>query len=119
MSCGLAEYISTGTCPTPAIVQEWDRIPDALVQSFTPPGFCNGDCFSAGQGLGDAETITIGSSTFNVTAPGGYFSGDASQWGIAEWGTIVVGLYAMFSLIGDVKTHARKASRAAKAYRSA
>jgi hypothetical protein len=83
MSCGLAEYISTGTCPTPAIVQEWDRIPDALVQSFTPPGFCNGDCFSAGQGLGDLQ----------MTAPGGFFSSglDFSQWGIAEWGVIFGG----------------------------
>lgn len=72
-------------------------------------------------GMGD---IIIGSLDIPVTAPGGYFSSgmDFSQWGIAEWGTVAAGVYVLFSLVGDVKRHARKSraasKAAAKAYRS-
>lgn len=105
MSCGLAEYLATGSCPTPAIVQEWEQIPDSLVQSFTSPGFCVGDCFSAGQGLGDVA----------MSAPGGYFSTmDFSQWGVEEWATVALGVYLLSSLWQDTKTVSKRIRRTYK-----
>ena len=126
---GLAEYISFEHCPYPPIVQEWGAIDEQLVSTFTPAGFTQRDCF---HGLGDIvggwnfdtpQTINsagtgLGDLTF--TAPDGYFStGDMSQWGMAEWGTVIGGVYMLFSLIGDTKRTARKTKRAARAFRSA
>jgi hypothetical protein len=111
MSCGLADYVSIPPCAYPPIVQQWESIPLAQISSFTPDGFSNRDCFNCGQGLGSIE----------LTAPGGYFAtgGDFTTWGIAEWGTVILGVYAGLSLIGDTKRHVRKSRKAARAYRSA
>jgi hypothetical protein len=139
MMPGLADYLPIPACPYPDIVQEWAAISDQQVATFTPPGFVQGDCFRGlgdvvggwnfstpqmisadGRGLGDDSTaITIGSTSINLISPSGFFQGDVSTWGIAEWGTVALGIYAVSSLIGDAKTHARKARKAARAYRSA
>lgn len=137
MSAGLAEYIALAPCPYPPIVAEWESIPDSQVATFTPPDFSPRDCFAglgdyisgwqvdlqqitpSGQGLGDDATPTIGSMA--LTSPGGYFAsgGDFSQWGIAEWGTVLMGVYTGLSLIGDAKRTVRKAGKARKAFKSA
>jgi hypothetical protein len=136
MSAGLAEYIAFPPCPYPPIVGEWDSIPDAQVATFTPPDFQVRDCYqgmgdyltgwstglqslNANGGLGDdSTTATIGSMA--LTSPGGYFAsgGDFSQWGIAEWGTVILGVYTGLSLIGDTKRAARKTRKAARAFKS-
>ena len=129
---GLGEYLSIPTCPYPPIVQEWAQIPDALVQSFTPDGFCNGDCFSAGQGLGDVvngwgfsvpqfiNASGTGLGDVAITSPNGYFATfDFTQWGVAEWGTALAAVYLLMSAIGDTKRHVRKARKAYSSYRSA
>jgi hypothetical protein len=67
---------------------------------------CGGSCCG---GMGDVQ----------LTAPGGLFTGDASDWGIMEWGMIAAGIYVVFSLVGDAKKHGRKARAGARAYRSA
>ena len=118
---GLGEYLSIPTCPYPPIVQEWAQIPDALVQSFTPDGFCNGDCFSAGQGLGDvvngwsfavpqfinASGTGLGMAT---VSPQGFFQGGPDNWGMAEWGTLgAATIYIVGSIAGDAKRVGKKA----------
>lgn len=137
MSAGLAEYVALTPCPYPPIVAEWDAIPDSQVESFTPPDFSVRSCYSGmgdylpnwntglqsldgnGQGLGDDATATIGGMA--LTSPGGFFASgaDFSQWGIAEWVTVLMGVYTGLSLIGDAKRTARKAGKARKAFRSA
>lgn len=129
MNLGLANYISLSPPVYPPIVDEWNSIPASQIATFTPDGFNSRQCFT---GMGDIlqgwafttpQTINsagTGLGDFALTAPGGFFAtGDFTQWGIAEWGAIGLGIYAGLSLIGDTKRHVRKARKASKAYRSA
>jgi hypothetical protein len=121
MSAGLADYISMAPCPYPAIVAEWESIPVAQVESFTPPGFLRSDTFA---GLGDylqgwefaAPTMMDsrgnGLGDLQMTAPGGYFSSglDFTQWGMAEWGTTFAGVWVLFSTFWTTKSAVTYAS---------
>jgi hypothetical protein len=124
---GLAEYISLIPCPYPPIVAEWGSIDEQLVSTFTPAGFTQRDCF---RGMGDVvggwnfstpQMIASGGrglGDITLTAPDGYFSTlDFSQWGIAEWGSVLAGLYFVTSLISDTKRGYKKVK--ARARRSA
>jgi hypothetical protein len=45
---------------------------------------------------------------------------DFTTWGAPEWGIVGIGIYAMFSLLGDTKRGARRIRGAASgAYRGA
>ena len=83
---GLGDYVDFAPCPYPAIVDAFNSIPSSdIPQPMMPQqyGCCNGS------GLGD----------FAVTAPGGFFASgiDFTQWGLAEWMTIIAGGYMVAS----------------------
>ena len=120
MSAGLAEYVALAPCPYPPIVAEWESIPGAEIASFTPPDFSPRDCFA---GLGDyisgwqvdLQQIAPGGQglgAFPLISPDGYFQGGPSEWGAAEWGSILGGLYFVGSAAGDAKRLGKKAKTA-------
>jgi len=53
-------------------------------------------------GMGDLSTTL---ANIQWTAPGGYFStGDITQWGFAEYGTCLFGVYALYSVFFTTST---------------
>jgi hypothetical protein len=117
---GLAEYLPIPSCPYPDIVSQWEVIPAAQVAGFTPEGFKTGDCFA---GLGDYLTAWdflvpqrinaqgTGLGAIALISPDGYFQGGPSAWGVAEWGSILGGIYVAGSAWGDTKRLATKAKK--------
>lgn len=109
MSCGLGEYINFFPCPYPTIVEQW--------QQTSPPGM--GDYLSkfayvTPQYIGGNGNTGLGDLA--LTSPGGYFASGANvaQWGAAEWGTAIAGVYLFGSAIGDAKRVGKKAKTVGK-----
>lgn len=120
MSAGLAEYVALTPCPYPPIVAEWDAIPDSQVEGFTPPDFSVRSCYSGmgdylpnwNTGLQSLDGNGQGLGTIAMISPEGYFQGGPSEWGVAEWGSILGGLYMAGSAIGDTKRITKKGKKA-------
>jgi hypothetical protein len=116
---GLAEYVPFSTCPYPQEVATWESIPPAQIASFVPPDFSTAQCFT---GLGDyigwdscESPGAVGLGALSLTAPDGYFStGDFTQWGAYEWGTVLAGAYFLLSLWGDTKRAGRRVTTRAR-----
>ena len=123
MSCGLGQLIPYFECQYPQVVAD----NSVVVNSGGTPASGMGDYVDPfsfpipqyltpgnNRGLNCACGGSCCGGMADFTAPGGLFTGDFSEWGIAEWGIIATGVYVLFSLRGDVKRHGRKAKSAAK-----
>jgi len=88
--CGMGDYVNFFDCPYPSV------LPDAMV-----PYIVNSQGSGQSRGLGCATGCGCGPGmgAFQMTAPDGYFSSgfDFSQWGFAEWASVLVGVYLVYS----------------------
>ena len=144
MSSGLADYIVYDPCPCPADAAYWASIPPGQLppppvgwasQTVDPSivaeaAILNAAAAQKAQGMGDylsgfaypvPQRLTPGGGGLGdiaLVSPEGFFQGTVDEWGIAEWGSILLGIYALGSLIGDAKRTGRRTKKAYRAFRS-
>jgi hypothetical protein len=104
------------------------RLGDFVASRFTVPQNPIVKNLMTGMGMGCCDSCSNGfnsSGLQGLTMDGtglagtGLFAGDMSTWGMGEYATIGLGLYAAFALTSTTKRHAQTVSRKVRgAYRA-